>query len=99
VVGSSEHRNRPSDYLQCGEFLDWLSVLSTSMKDCSVELVNFTFLNPSAPSVLFCLYQVRERRSERRGETACLRRGLPVTYFSTSVSIHSTKSPKERELI
>jgi hypothetical protein len=42
VVGSCEHDDEPSDSMECGEFLDWLSVLVASQEGlCSMELVSY----------------------------------------------------------
>jgi hypothetical protein len=41
VAGSCEHGNEPSGSIKCGEFLDWLSILLTSLGLCSMELVSY----------------------------------------------------------
>jgi hypothetical protein len=40
VAGSCEHGNEPSGSIECGEFLDELSVLLASQGLCSMELVS-----------------------------------------------------------
>jgi hypothetical protein len=42
VAGSCEHGDEPSGSIECGEFLDWLSVLVASQEGiCSMELVSY----------------------------------------------------------
>jgi hypothetical protein len=41
VAGSCEHGDKPSGFIKCGEFLDYLSVLLASQEGlCSMELVS-----------------------------------------------------------
>jgi hypothetical protein len=48
VAGSCEHGNEPSGSIECGEFLDWLSILVASQEGlCSMELGSFECLSCS----------------------------------------------------
>jgi hypothetical protein len=45
VAGCCEHGDEPPGSIECGEFLDYLSVLVASQEGlCSMELVSYVFL-------------------------------------------------------